>query len=37
MFDDIGINYGPLDSSTLYRKLLFGNPYFSDNVNSGII
>ena len=40
LFDDlrnIGINYGPLDSSTLSRMLLFGNPKFSDNVNSGII
>ena len=39
-FDDlrnIGINYGPLDSSTLSRMFLFGNPKFSDNVNSGII
>ena len=32
-----GINYGPLDSSAFYRMLLFGNPNFSDNVNSGII
>ena len=40
LFDDLrnlGINYGPLDSSTLPRMLLFGNPKFSDNVNSGII
>ena len=40
LFDDlrnIGINYGPLDSSTFSRMLLFGNPNFSDNVNSGII
>ena len=40
LFDDvqnIGINYGPLDASTLYRMLVFGNPKFSDNVNSGII
>ena len=40
LFDDLrnlGINYGPLDSSTLSRMLLFGNPKFSDNVNSGII
>ena len=40
LFDDlrnIDINYGPLDSSTLSRMLLFGNPKFSDNVNSGII
>ena len=40
LFDDlrnIGINYGPLDSSTLSRILLFGNPKFSDNVNSSII
>ena len=34
---NIGINYGPLDSSTFSRMLLFGNPNFSDNVNSGII
>ena len=33
----IGTNYGPLDSSTLSRMLLFGNLKFSDNVNSGII
>ena len=32
-----GINYGPFDASTLSRMLLFGNPKFSDNVNSGII
>ena len=40
MFDDlwdIGINYGPLDSSTLPWRLLFGNSKFSDNVNSRII
>ena len=40
LFDDlrsIGINYGPLDSSTLSRMLLFNNPKFSDNVNSSII
>ena len=40
MFDDlrnIGINYGTLDSSTFSIILLFGNPNFSDNVNSGII
>ena len=40
LFDDlrsIGINYGPLDSSTLSRMLLFDNPKFSDNVNSGMI
>ena len=40
LFDDlqnIGINYGPLDASTLSRMLLFGNPDFSDNVNTGII
>ena len=40
MFDDlrnIGIKYGPLDSTTLSGMLLFGNPNFSDNVNSGII
>ena len=33
----IGIIYGPLDSSTLSWILLFGNPKFCDNVNSGII
>ena len=32
----ITINYGPLDSSTFFRMLLFGNPKFSDNVNSVI-
>ena len=40
LFDDLrnlGINYGPLDSSALSRMLLFGNPKFSDNINSGII
>ena len=40
LFDDlrnIGINYGHSDFSTLSRMLLFGNPKFSDNVNSGII
>ena len=40
LFDDlrnIGINYCLFDSSTLSRMLLFGNPKFSDNVNSGII
>ena len=40
LFDDlrnIGINYAPLNSSSLSRMLLFGNPKFSDNVNSGII
>ena len=40
LFDDlrnIGINYGPLDSSALSRMLLFGNPKFTDNVNSDII
>ena len=40
LFDDlrnIGINYDPLDSSTLSRMHLFGNPKFSDNVNSDII
>ena len=40
LFDDlrnIGINHGPLDSSTLNRMFLFGNPNFSDNVDSGII
>ena len=31
------INYGPLDSSTLSRMLLFDNPKFSDNGNSDII
>ena len=40
LFDDlqnIGIIYGPLDSCTLSRLLLFGNLKFSDNINSGII
>ena len=40
LFNDlqnIGINYEPLDSSALSRMLLFGNPTFSDNVNSGLI
>ena len=40
LFDNlrnIGINYGPLDSSTLSRMLLFGNSKFSDNVNCGVI
>ena len=40
LFDDlrnIDINYGPLDSSTLSRMLLFGNPKFFDNNNGGII
>ena len=40
LFDDlrnIGINYVPLGSSTLSQMLLFGNPKFSDNINSGII
>ena len=40
LFDDlrnIGISYDPLDSSTLSRMLLFGNPKFTDNVISGII
>ena len=40
LFDDlpnIDINYGPLDSSSLSRMLLFSNPKFSDNVNSGIM
>ena len=40
LFDDLrnlGINYSPLDSSTLSRMLLFGNPTFSDKVNSGLI
>ena len=39
-FDDIRnihTNSCSLDSSTLSRMLLFGNPKFSDNVNSGII
>ena len=31
------MNYGPLDSFTLSRMLLLGNPKFPDNVNSGII
>ena len=34
-FRNIGINYGPLDSPTLSRMFLFGNPKLS--VNSGII
>ena len=40
LFDDlrnIGINYGPLDSCTFSRMLLFGSPNFSDKLNSGII
>ena len=40
LFDDlrnIGINYDLFNSPTLSRMLLFGNPTFSDNVNSGII
>ena len=40
LFDDlrnIGRDYVPLDSSTFSRILLFANPKFSDNVNSGII
>ena len=40
LFDDlrnIGINYGPLDFSSLSRMLLFANPKFSNKVNSGII
>ena len=40
LFDDlrnIGIIYGPLDSSALSRMLLFDNPKFSDNVNSSNI
>ena len=40
LFDDfrnIDINNGLLDSSTLSRMLLFGNPNFADNVNSVII
>ena len=40
LFDDlqnIGINYGLLDSSSFSRMLLFGNPNFSDNVDSSII
>ena len=39
LFDDlrnIGINYGPLDSSTLSRMISFGNPKFYDDVNSEI-
>ena len=31
------MNYGPLDSSIFSTMLLFGNPRFSGNVNSGII
>ena len=34
---NIDINYGLLDASTLSRMLLFGNPKFFDNVNRGII
>ena len=34
---NIGINYGPLDFSSLSRMLLFGTPKFSNKVNSGII
>ena len=34
---NIGTNYGSFDSSTLSMMLLFSNPNFSDNVNSGII
>ena len=40
LFDElqnIGTNYGRLDSCTLSRMLLFGNLKFSDNVNSSII
>ena len=40
LFDDlwnIVIDYGPLNSSTFARILLFGHSNFSDNVNSGII
>ena len=40
LFDDLqnmGINYGPLDSSAFSRMLLFGNPNFSNNGNSSII
>ena len=40
LFDElrnIGINYGPLDSSTLSWMLLFGSPTFSDNVHSGTV
>ena len=40
LFDDLqnmGINYGPLDSSAFSRMLLSGNPNFSNNGNSGII
>ena len=33
----MGINYGRLHSTTLSRMFLFGNPKFSNNVNSGII
>ena len=34
---NIDISYGPLDSSTSYRLLLFGDPKFSENVHRGII
>ena len=40
LFDElrnINIIYGPLDSLTLSRMLLFDNPTFSDNVNSSKI
>ena len=40
LFDDlrnIDISYGPLDSFSFSRMLLFCNPNFSNNVNSGII
>ena len=40
LFDDLqnmGINYGPLDSCAFSRMLLFGNSNFSNNGNSGII
>ena len=36
-FRNIRTNSGSLDSSNLSRMLLFGNPKFSDNVNSRII
>ena len=35
--ENIGTNYSPLDSSSLSKMILFGNPKFFDNVNSGII
>ena len=40
LFDDlqnVRINYGSLDSSTLSWMFLFGNPKLSDNVKNGII